>query len=54
MKILSFMTDETDVSKQRVLLLAGISGIANSLLLVILNEAATQLNNGEIETQLFA
>lgn len=54
MKILNFMAKETDVSKQRVLILAGISGVANSLLLVILNEAATQLKNGEIEAQLFA
>ncbi|PWQ97165.1 cyclic peptide export ABC transporter [Leucothrix arctica] len=53
MKILNFMSQETKVSKRRILLLAGISGVANSMLLVILNEAATQLRDGDIETQLF-
>jgi len=54
LKILTFMTEETQVSKKRILILASISGIANSLLLVILNEAATVLQNGEMELQLFA
>lgn len=53
MKILTFMTQETDVSKLRLLVLTGISGIANSLLLIILNEAATELQNGQLELQLF-
>lgn len=52
MKILTFMTKETDVSKQQILFLAGIAGIANSLLLVILNEAATALDDDLIEVQL--
>ena len=54
LKILTFMTEETQVSKKRILILAAIAGIANSLLLVILNEAATVLQNGEMELQLFA
>ncbi len=53
MKLIRFMNQETVVSKRRILLLAGISGIANSLLLVILNQAATQLQDGAIEAQLF-
>ena len=47
------MNQETATSKRRILFLAGISGIANSLLLVILNQAATQLQDGAIEAQLF-
>ncbi|MGB1012061.1 MAG: cyclic peptide export ABC transporter [Thiolinea sp.] len=54
MKILQFMTQETDVSKQQILFLAGIAGVANSLLLIILNEAATALDDGLIEAQLLA
>ncbi|WMP19410.1 cyclic peptide export ABC transporter [Thiothrix lacustris] len=54
MKLLNFMTQETDVSKQRILALAAVSGIANSLLLVIINEAATGLKEGVFETHLFA
>lgn len=54
MKLLTFMTQETEVSKQRILLLAGISGIANSLLLVIINEAASGLTEGVFEAHLFA
>jgi putative ATP-binding cassette transporter len=53
MKILQFMTQETTVSKQRVLLLAMVSGITNSLLLIIINQAATKLQDGVIEAQLF-
>jgi putative ATP-binding cassette transporter len=54
MKILTFMTQETQVSKQRILLLAAVSGIANSLLLVIINEAASGLKDGAFEAHLFA
>lgn len=54
MKILQFMTTETDVSKHRILLLAAVSGVANSLLLIILNEAATELKDKTVEAQLFA
>ncbi len=46
------MTAETDVSKQQILFLAGIAGVANSLLLIILNEAATAMDNALIEVQL--
>ena len=53
MKILTFMTQETDVSKLRLLVLVAVSGIAHGLLLVIINEAATELKGGEIEAQLF-
>ena len=53
MKILQFMTQETTVSKQRVLLLAMVSGITNSLLLIIINQAATKLQDGVVEAQLF-
>ncbi|CAA6828346.1 MAG: Unknown protein [uncultured Thiotrichaceae bacterium] len=52
MKVLNFMTQETDAEKKRILLLAAISGITNSFLLVLLNHAATQLENGSIEAQL--
>ena len=52
MQLLTFVTQETEVSKLRLLVLAAISGIANSLLLVILNEAAAELENGEVEIQL--
>jgi putative ATP-binding cassette transporter len=54
MKLLTFMTQETEVSKQRILLLAAVSGIANSLLLVIINEAASGLTEGVFEAHLFA
>lgn len=53
MKLLTFMTQETEVSKQRILLLAGVSGIANGLLLVIINEAASGLTEGVFEAHLF-
>lgn len=53
MKILKFIVQETDISRPRILLLAAISGIANGLLLVILNEAAANLEDGLLEAQLF-
>lgn len=53
MKILTFMTKETEVSKLRLLVLVAVSGIAHGLLLVIINAAATELKGGEIEVQLF-
>lgn len=54
MKLLSFMARETEVSKQRILILAAVSGIANSLLLVIINEAASSMKDGVFEAHLFA
>lgn len=54
MKLLSFMARETEVSKQRILMLAAVSGIANSLLLVIINEAASSMKDGVFEAHLFA
>jgi putative ATP-binding cassette transporter len=47
------MALETDASKQRILFLAAVSGIANSFLLVILNQAAMGLEDGQLEGQLF-
>ena len=46
------MAQETAVSKQRVLSLAMVSGVTNSLLLVIINQAATKLQDGVVEKQL--
>ncbi len=53
LKILAILAKETAVSKQRIILLAAVSGVANSLLLVIINQAVTQLRDGAAETQLF-
>ena len=51
-KLLAFMTQETTASKHRVLLLAAVAGIANSMLLVIINQAVVRLQNGTAEMQL--
>lgn len=53
MKIINFIIKETNISKRRLLVLAAVSGTANSLLLIILNEAATALKNNQVEIHFF-
>lgn len=52
MRTLSFILKETVVSKPRVLTFAAVSGIANALLLIILNQAAIELQDGSAEIHL--
>lgn len=53
LKILHFLSQETASSNKPVLFFAAIAGIANSLLLIIISQAAGQLHDKTIETQLF-
>lgn len=50
MKIIDFILRDTSVSKRRLLILAVIAGVANSLLLVILNTTVAQLEEGYLDT----
>jgi putative ATP-binding cassette transporter len=52
--LLKFINHETDISKGAILFMAIVSGAANSVILIIINQAAEVVgSNNEIETQLF-
>ncbi len=53
MKLLHFLTHESDASKKQILFMAAVSGLANGLLLVIINLAAVQVFNKALEGRLF-
>ena len=53
MKLLRFFLNELDVPKDTVVLMAVISGLANSLLLVVINVAAEQVSNQAMELRFF-
>ena len=53
MKLLTFIDQESTESYQQILVMALISGVANGLLLTIVNHAADQVAKGEDLTQFF-
>ncbi len=53
MKLFHFLNHESDASKKQILFMASVSGLANGLLLAIVNLAAEQVFNRELEARLF-
>jgi len=53
MKIIHFITHETDTPKERILFMSVLSGLSSGLLLAIINRSADQLVNSELESRLF-
>jgi putative ATP-binding cassette transporter len=53
MKLFHFLTHESDASKRQILFMSAVSGVANGLLLAIVNLAAEQVYNRELEARLF-
>ena len=53
MKVLQFFMKELDVPKGQLVLMAVISGLANSVLLVVINAAAEQVSNQTMELHYF-
>jgi putative ATP-binding cassette transporter len=53
MKIIHFITNETDTPKGRILFMSVLSGLSSGLLLAIINRSADQLVNSELESRLF-
>lgn len=53
MQILHFLAQESDTSKERILFMAVVSGGANGLMLAIINLAAAQVSNNQLESRLF-
>lgn len=53
MKLFYFLTHESKAPKKQILFMASVSGLANGLLLAIVNLAAEQIFNRELEAHLF-
>jgi len=53
MKLVHFLTHESNASKKQILFMAAVSGLANGLLLAIVNLAAAEVYNRELEARLF-
>lgn len=53
MKLVHFLTHESNASKKQILFMSAVSGLANGLLLAIVNFAAEEVYNRELEARLF-
>lgn len=53
MKLWRFLSSHSDVSLPRVIVVAGLSGLANALLLVVINSAAHRVSTGVVDVRLF-
>jgi len=53
MKLVHFLTYESNASKKQILFMSAVSGLANGLLLAIVNFAAEEVYNRELEARLF-
>ncbi len=53
MKLIHFLTHESNASKKQILFMSAVSGLANGLLLAIVNFAAEEVYNRELEARLF-
>ncbi|MDQ7091564.1 MAG: cyclic peptide export ABC transporter [Methylococcales bacterium] len=53
MKLFHFLARESEAPKKQILFMAAVSGIANGLLLAIINLAAAQVYNRELSARLF-
>lgn len=52
-KLLHFYNQESDAPKGKIWLMASISGVANAMLLAIINVAAAQISNQQLEQKFF-
>lgn len=53
LKIIHFLKKESKLPRERIMFMAALSGLANSLLLMVVNLAAEQVANEEMEVRLF-